>query len=57
MRCDNLDYVKTTLGNWVVDRVDALNHTARARASTLRTKQDRQSFVLTRTVRQTKGKK
>jgi hypothetical protein len=57
MSCVNLVYVKNTLGNWVVDRVYALNHTARARASTLRTKQDRQSFVLTRTVRQTKGKK
>lgn len=57
MSCVNLVYVKNTLGNWVVDRVYALNHTARARASTLRTKQDRQSFVLTRTVRQSKGKK
>jgi hypothetical protein len=57
MKSVNLVYFKNGNGNWVVDRVYALNHTARARASTLRTKEGRESFIVQRTVRQSRGKK
>jgi hypothetical protein len=53
----NLVYYKNSQSHWVVDRVYALNHTARSRASKLRKSRGVESFVLTRTVRKTKGKK
>jgi len=52
----NLVYYKNSQEKWVVDRVYALNHTARARASTLRKTRGVEAFVLPRTVRQAKGK-
>jgi hypothetical protein len=56
MKSVNLVYFKNSQDNWVVDRVYALNHTARSRASKLRTKRGVDAFVLTRTVRQSKTK-
>ena len=56
MKSVNLVYFKNGNGNWVVDRVYALNHTARARASTLRTKEGRESFIVQRTVRKSSKK-
>jgi hypothetical protein len=52
----NLVYFRNSQQNWVVDRVYALNHTARARASTLRTTRGVEAFVLPRTVRTNKAK-
>jgi hypothetical protein len=53
----NLVYYKNSQEKWVVDRVYALNHTARARASTLRKTRGVEAFVLPRTLRTNKGRK
>ncbi len=47
----NLVYYKNTLGNWVVDSVYALPHSARARASKIRNAEGKDAFVLKRTLR------
>ena len=56
MNSVNLVYYKNGNEHWVVDGVYALNHSARARASTLRTKQGKKAIVITRTVRKNRKK-